>query len=82
MILDIIYPVKSEQYVVDWVEVNTSAGNYVIQSGHAPMVVTLAENQELLYKPVAQALIQKIMVERGIVTISRTGVTALLGTSL
>jgi F0F1-type ATP synthase epsilon subunit len=35
--------------MIVWLEINTPAGNMVIQEGHAPMVVEIEPNSELLF---------------------------------
>ena len=49
MKLSIVDPEKIKIYHVSWVELNTHAGNMVIQENHAPMIVKLADNNELLF---------------------------------
>ena len=34
---------------IAWLEVNTTAGNFVMQRGHAPMILILSPNKPLIY---------------------------------
>lgn len=45
MNLTIITPHSRKIIDIAWLEVNTSAGNFVIQRGHEPMIVTLSPSQ-------------------------------------
>lgn len=49
MKLKIIAPEGTDVHEILWVELNTKAGNFVIQPGHTPMIVSLAENKEVVY---------------------------------
>lgn len=77
MKLIIMTPSKKEIVDVEWVELNTSAGNFIIQSGHAPMILSLSEKQPLLYglKNNKETI---IMVHTGMAHITRSEVTLLL----
>lgn len=77
MQLIIISPEKKESIDVAWVELNTPTGNYVIQSGHAPMIVTLSPKQAFVYAH-KNGKEEIVMVERGIAEITRSQVIILL----
>jgi len=49
MKLKIIGPEGTQVHEILWVELNTKAGNFVIQPGHTPMIVTLAPDKEVAY---------------------------------
>ncbi len=40
-----------DKKIVDiaWLEVNTPVGNFVMQRGHAPMILVLSPNKPLIY---------------------------------
>lgn len=44
MELRILSPKTDKYLTVDWVEINTPAGNMVIQSFHAPLIATILAN--------------------------------------
>ena len=45
----VISPHAVVQHTIVWVEINTPAGNMVIQANHAPMVVEIEPNSEILF---------------------------------
>jgi len=45
----VIKPHSVVQHTIVWVEINTPVGNMVIQEGHAPMIVEIEPNSELLF---------------------------------
>ena len=45
----ILRPYETQEIKVAWLEVNTSVGNFVLQRGHAPMILVLSENKPLSY---------------------------------
>lgn len=49
MKLTILKPYDKEVYSVAWLEVNTNVGNFVLQNGHAPMILMLAKDKPLSY---------------------------------
>jgi len=49
MKLKIVSPEGTKEHSVQWLELNTKAGNFVIQPGHQPMIVSLAENKEVVF---------------------------------
>lgn len=46
--LTIITPKKQESHVIEWIEANSSYGNLVIQKGHAPLIMTLVANKNMI----------------------------------
>ena len=50
MKLSIIDIEKITQYAVAWIELNTPVGNIVIQAEHAPMIIQLSPNHELIFE--------------------------------
>ncbi len=49
MKLTILRPYEKEVHSVAWLEVNTNIGNFVLQKGHAPMMLMLAKDKPLSY---------------------------------
>lgn len=49
MLLTIISPTEQEMHEIIWLEINSPAGNFVIQPGHAPMLITLNSNEPIIY---------------------------------
>lgn len=48
MKLNILSPTQSKSFDVKWIEVQTDKGNFIIQQGHAPIIVTITQNKELV----------------------------------
>jgi F0F1-type ATP synthase epsilon subunit len=77
MQLSIITPEKKDNFDVAWVEFNTPSGNYVIQPGHAPTILTLSQDQPLIFS-LKNGKEEVIMVKRAIAEITRTQIIVLL----
>ncbi|MBA3953826.1 F0F1 ATP synthase subunit epsilon [Candidatus Dependentiae bacterium] len=43
----LISPTGSQVLEINWLEVETATGNFVIQPGHAPLIAPLAPNKEI-----------------------------------
>lgn len=43
----LISPTGSQTLEINWLEVETATGNFVIQPGHAPLIAPLASNKEI-----------------------------------
>ena len=48
MKLSVISPQTIQQYLIVWIEINTPVGNMVIQKDHAPMIIEIEPNSEIL----------------------------------
>ena len=77
MKLHIVTPKWNETIHVDWVELNTDTGNYVIQLGHKPMILLLSIDEELVYKPL-QKKSHYLLITEGVVHITRSSITAIV----
>lgn len=49
MDLTIVGYTGQKKYTIDWIELNTPTGNYVIQHGHAPTILQLNEQKEMVF---------------------------------
>ncbi len=49
MKFSVISPHGIINHTIVWVEINTPVGNMVIQENHAPMVIEIESNSELLF---------------------------------
>jgi len=78
MKLSIIDTEKVVNYDVNWVELNTSVGNMVIQEGHAPMIIELSPGHEFLFELAVTGEQKNIMITQGIAHITRTEVKILI----
>ena len=81
MKLYIITPFSKKTLEIAWLELNTPAGSFVIQPGHAPTILTLAPQKEvrLCLKSGKQ---ESFVAKQGIADITRTTATILLSEEL
>ena len=74
--LCVITPEKNITKNVNWIDVHTPKGNYVIPPGHAPMLLIIRED-----KPVAFCLkngkVESIKVRSAVMSVDRTVCTIL-----
>ena len=67
----ILSPLSKKTYHINWIEINTPKGNFVIQPGHAPIVIALSKK-----RPITFGLIngkrESMIIQDGIITIERT----------
>lgn len=77
MELHIINAHESKIVSVDWIEINTPVGNFIIQQGHAPMVLTLQQKQPIIFR-LTSGKEQNIVIPQGIIEITRDLVTILI----
>lgn len=49
MELKIIGPEGTKVHEILWIELNTKSGNFVIQHGHTPMIVSLSPNKDVIF---------------------------------
>ena len=77
MKLQIITTRRVLEHEIDWVELNTPAGNMVIQQGHAPLMIELSSGHELLYQTQDGAH-ESIMIVQGVAHVTRYEVKILL----
>lgn len=76
MKLTIVSPFAKKSFDIAWIEVNTPVGNFVVQPGHAPMVITLSPHKEVTIC-LQSGKQQTFLIKQGIVDITRTTVTLL-----
>ena len=71
-------PHDKKEYTINWLEVNTSAGNFVMQSGHAPTVLLLSPHKPFVIELAdGKQEIHKVL-SGGILEIDRTQATFFL----
>lgn len=49
MKFNVISPHSTVEHTIVWIEINTPAGNMVIQENHAPMLIEILPDSELLF---------------------------------
>ncbi len=77
MKLHIITPQSKQTFVITWLELHTGVGNFVIQPGHAPMIVTLMPKQPIIFM-LAGGKQKSLIINKGVVEITRSTATALI----
>jgi F0F1-type ATP synthase epsilon subunit len=73
----LIGPTSSQSLDVQWIEVQTLEGNFVVKQGHVPMIIALAPNKELSME-LNDGSTTLMTIAGGILEISRTAVRLLL----
>ena len=74
MEFQIIRPDKTQIVKVNWVEVNTPVGNFVIQHGHAPTLLTLSKGKEVVYELTNPEEQKSFVADRGVLSVTRNSV--------
>ena len=77
MELNIISPQNKKEFKVMWVELNTPKGNFIIEKGHAPMILTLSPGQHITFELDSGKEISEV-VSGGVAHIMRKSVKLLL----
>lgn len=77
MELKLIGPTNAQSMEINWLEVQTLEGSFVIQPGHAPMIVLLAPNKELSME-LQDGSITLMTIAGGILEVTRTYLTLIL----
>lgn len=73
----LISPTSTKKMDISWIEVETLEGSFVIQSGHAPMILIPAPNKELTIK-LKDGVTTVMTVAGGILEINRNKALLLL----
>lgn len=81
MKLYVISPLSKKTVDIAWIELNTAAGNFVIQTGHAPTIMTLAANKEMTIC-LTNGKQETYVIRQGIAEITRENVTLILSENL
>jgi F0F1-type ATP synthase epsilon subunit len=74
MQLIIVSPFAKKIIDIEWIELNTPAGNYIIQAEHAPTIVTLTPGKPIIYLT-TQGKEESWIVTQAIVQVTRSSVT-------
>lgn len=77
MELNIIGPSSNKKYNIEWLEINSIKGNFLIQKGHIPMIATLKPS-DVIFKNNEKKEIETIKLKSAIVHIERHKVTILI----
>lgn len=79
MELTIVSPEKKEQFTVNWIEFNTPLGNQIIQSGHAPTILSLVAHKPFIVGLADGITMQRMIFSSAFAHITRTNTTILTG---
>ena len=77
MELIITSPLHKDILNVTWLELNTPEGNFIVQEGHAPMIVLLTKESEIIYS-LSNGTKQSRFAAQGIAQITRKMVTIIM----
>lgn len=82
MELHIISPTKTDTLLIEWLEVETShGGSFIIQKGHAPLLLILAHNKPITFMSAHgshNGKTESIPVGHGILESDRTRITIIM----
>ncbi len=73
----LVGPTKAQSMHINWLEVQTQQGNFVILPGHAPMVVLLAHNKEITME-LEDGSTTLMTIVGGILEVTRDSLTLIL----
>jgi F0F1-type ATP synthase epsilon subunit len=77
MHLQIISPLRTLAYEIVWIDLQTDAGNFVIQSGHAPMILVLAPHKEIQFR-LKNGKDETLIIPQGVAEITREHITLII----
>lgn len=77
MELVVVSPFETHTHDIAWIELTTLMGNFIVQHGHAPMVVSLKEQSFIVFR-LESGKRETITIRQGIAEITRTKVTVLI----
>ncbi len=79
MKLVITSPLAAHEYQVAWVELHTSKGSFVIQHGHAPMVLPLSPDKDIIFQ-LKSGKMESLVIAQGIADIDRDSINLIVNT--
>jgi len=77
MKLNILTGNSTEEYTISWLEINTPTENIVIQKDHAPCILELKPNENILFQLVTGKQ-ETILIRDGFVHVSRNHITVIV----
>lgn len=81
MHLIIVSPFAQKTIDIEWIELNTPVGNFIVQPEHAPTIITLTPGQPVIYMTTSGKE-ESFIVREAIVQVTRTAVTLLMQDTL
>jgi F0F1-type ATP synthase epsilon subunit len=77
MELTIISPEKKQVYSIAWIEVETSKGSFVIQHGHAPIILILSPHKPIRFR-LKNGKLESLNPRQGIIEVGRDASTIIM----
>lgn len=77
MQLNIASPTEKEELQIAWLECETTQGNVIILSGHAPVIMTLRPMSSILYR-LKSGKEESRKIINGVIHVTRNTITLLL----
>lgn len=77
MQLNIASPTEKEELQIAWLECETTQGNVIILSGHAPVIMTLRPMSAILYR-LKSGKEESRKIINGVIHVTRNTITLLL----
>jgi F0F1-type ATP synthase epsilon subunit len=77
MELSIVSPEAKHTFSIVWLEAQTSHGSFVIQPGHAPVILILTENEPVIFM-LKNGKRESMPIGRGIMEIRRTTILIIM----
>lgn len=81
MNLTLISPFGKKTYQISWLEINTPQGNFVIQPGHAPMVISLTQKKPITFG-LKNGKRESFVIQEGVVSVDRAQTTIITNQEL
>lgn len=72
----IISPTEQQEFIIDWLKVQTPQGDFVIQPGHMPTIVALTPNKEIVFS--SNNTEKKISIKSGVLEVNRKSITLIV----
>ncbi|MCX5925500.1 MAG: hypothetical protein NT124_04390 [Candidatus Dependentiae bacterium] len=77
MELRIISPETQHTFTIVWLEAQTSHGSFIIQAGHAPIILLLTHDKPIVFM-LKNGKRQSMPIGRGILEVTRTVITIIM----
>lgn len=77
MNLSILSPTTRQDISVQWVEVQTTDGGYVILPGHAPLIAQLAPQSQLKFSPNGTST-ESVLIPNGLLKVTQQQVIIII----
>jgi F0F1-type ATP synthase epsilon subunit len=76
--LEIISPTKSQVFRVEWVEVESITGCFLVGHDHSPLISIFKRGNSLIYKKCDTDRVEEVFVVGGVFSVEKNKATAIL----